>query len=99
MPSWIFIWLLRLLRGERFEKAKPSDYRFFSGSFVLIPVFVGIIPLSFNWSQTANAFELWLAFIIGMVLFLFTTSLWARFVPLRVSYVLGTILWLVAFWI
>jgi len=87
------------MRGERLEKATSADYRFFSGFFVFTPVFIVVGAWVLGLSKTTNAFVLWLVFAGLMLTFSIACYFLARYVPTRVSYTIGAIIWIAAFWI
>jgi heme/copper-type cytochrome/quinol oxidase subunit 4 len=62
-------------------------------------MFLGICVLLLEWKSNAQAFVLWLIITTLIVFFLFVGFIWQKFVSLKISYILGSALWALAFWI
>jgi hypothetical protein len=99
MPPWLIIWIARFTSGEGFRKATPTDWRFHTGFFVLLPIFV-IVGVCFGHSflDRAGAVLIWLTATVAMIIFLAVGYIWARFVPAAISLVLGIIAWAAFAW-
>jgi hypothetical protein len=94
MPPWLFIWILRWSRGERFRKATPQELRWYSGYFALILLYGACFlyfgkPILDHGSYWAILF--WTSVCV-VAAFIITRS-WARLVTPTVSWVIGGIEW------
>jgi hypothetical protein len=99
MP-WLGLFIMRLLMGERFRKATPTELRWYSGGFAFMPIW-GALFFYFGHSYLDRAspggiFGIMMAFIIGGLLWL---AGWARFVSSNVSWWLGGVIWLVTLYL
>jgi len=94
MPPWLIIWISRFARGERFRKATESERRFGSAFFFLIPVFGGITFAVFNHNQNTSAFAIWVSLTVFGSAMLFGSFILARFVPAKICWTIGAVLWL-----
>ncbi|HWA86166.1 MAG TPA: hypothetical protein VG710_08095 [Opitutus sp.] len=94
MPPWLKLWIGRWLAGERLEKAKPGDYRTAFGFLFLMPVFLLVfMKIGRAAFDSSSGVVLW-AFSSAAIGFgLVVLFAWSRFVPARVSLVLGIIAW------
>src|SRR5208282_4140596 len=54
MPPWLYIWIARFGSGEQFRKATPADWRFHTGFFVLVPIYM-IVGVYFGHSFLERA--------------------------------------------
>src|SRR5258705_11836239 len=96
--SWLTLLVARLASGDRLRKATPGEYRYFAAYFFLIPIFgaLAVILLGTRFLDVANAFTLWAFLTAFGAALVFGSTIWARFVPAKVSWILGGIVWLVA---
>ena len=86
--------IIRWSSGERFRKSTPTDWRRHSAFFVVLPIFLmaaGYFGHSFM--EHANTTLIWLAFVLGMVVFGAVWLSWAKFVPSFVLLILGVFAW------
>ena len=75
---------VRLFAGQ----ATPFEVRCCSGGFALMPVLLSVL---------VHFGPLWFPlFVAG---FLFAGYCWIRFIPAKVSWVLGAVLWLLVLWL
>ena len=90
-------WIIRFFRGERLRKATPGEHRYYSAYFLMLPVGAAVL-MSFKKPlfDQANPITIWVVMIIFGVSLASTTFLWGRFVPARISWKIGGILWLAA---
>ncbi len=97
MQTWLAIFIGRLMRGERFEKATPEDYRLWLGVLFLTPVLM-IAFMKFGQPIfDASTFLLWLGVTGFGVASLVVVIIWARLVPPLVSLGLSLISWTTMF--
>jgi hypothetical protein len=99
MPPWIYIWLFRLLSGERLRKADKEDYRLHLGFFFWTPILIFLG----GWLGERYVFDK-SALVISLAVFgytclgMFLVLGWAKIVPAVVSLVLGLIEWGIVVW-
>ena len=95
MP-WLGLFILRLLRGERFRKATPTELRWYSGAFLFIPIWGTLfVHVGHSYLQRADGIGIWfyiMAFALGGLSLL---AGWTRFVSANVSWWIGGFVWLV----
>lgn len=90
--------LIRIISGERFEKARSDDYRWwFSYFFFFGLMMMGVFPAE-HLLDHAGTVKIWVSVIITFVVFAFALMLWAQRVPAKVSLILGIITWGAAVW-
>jgi len=94
---WLFILIIRFLRGERFTRDKQTE-KLYSGLLVLVPFYIGIAALLFS-KFSKNVLILWLVATASLTALYFLSQLWAKFISLKVSYIIGIIVWIIVFWI
>jgi hypothetical protein len=100
MPPWLFIWIARFGSGERFRKATPADWRFHTGFFVLIPIYMTIgVFFGQSFIDKASAPMIWIVLTLSMIVFLAIGCLWAKFIPAFISLILGVIAWATFAWL
>ncbi|PYK00606.1 MAG: hypothetical protein DME23_06705 [Verrucomicrobia bacterium] len=92
----VWVWIARFLSGERFRKATPEERRFFSAYFLFVPLWGAFfVWFGITFMDTARAVSLWMCVTtFGVVLF-FGSHYWGKFVPEKVSWILGGIIWAV----
>ena len=99
MP-WLGLFIIRLLMGERFRKATPTELRWYSGGFAFLPIWMVLfVRLGHSYLDHASAIGIWLygiGFIFGGFLWL---AAWARFIPSDVSWWVGGVIWVIALWL
>ena len=99
MP-WLSLFILRLLMGERFRKATPTELRWYSGSFALLPIWMAVfVRFGHSYLNHASAVGIWLlgmGFILGGFLWL---AVWAKVIPSNVSWWVGGVVWIIALWL
>jgi len=100
MPPWLYIWIARFSSGEQFRKATPADWRFHTGFFVLVPIYM-IVGVYFGHSflERAGAVLIWLVATLSMIIFIAAGYFWARFIPAAVSLILGIVAWTAFAWL
>src|SRR6266478_4580164 len=91
----LWLWIIRFLSGERFRKATKEENAFGSALFVLVPIFifagVQIMTHSKALSNSTSEVFLWVCAVVGIVLFLLVTLVWARYIPARFSYLIAAL--------
>jgi hypothetical protein len=85
--------------GERFEKSTPASRLFFPGLYVLAPITLGLVVFLFKNHHVDGVFEIWAIITVMLIIQIFGSLFWVRCVPNRVSYILGTFVWIAAFWL
>jgi hypothetical protein len=85
------------VRGEKFRKATPADYRWFSGFFVLVPIFMGVGVWILGLTNTTNVYLLWSMMTGLSVVFIAGCYFWSKYLPVKFSYTVGAIIWTTAF--
>jgi hypothetical protein len=99
MP-WLSLFILRLLMGERFRKATPTELRWYSGGFAFVPIWMALfVYIGHSYLHRAGPIGIWLfgmGFILGGFLWL---AAWVRFVSSDVSWWVGGFVWVVALWL
>jgi len=99
MP-WLALFILRLMMGERFRKATPTELRWYSGGFAFLPIWMALfVHLGHSYLEHAGGigiFGYMMAFILGAFLLL---AVWARFIPSDVSWWVGGVIWVIALWL
>jgi hypothetical protein len=99
MPPWIYIWLYRLLSGEKFRKATKDDYRLHFGFFFWIPIAVflgGWLGERYVFDKSTVVITLFFGAFFSV--FLFLVLGWAKVVPAAISLILGIIEWGIVIW-
>jgi len=96
MP-WLSLFILRLLMGERFRKATPSELRWYSAWFAFLPIWLALsVEIGHSYLDRAGPIGIWLyAMSIIVVGFLWLAA-WAKFVSSTVSWWIGGIVWVIA---
>ena len=97
MQAWLGIFLGRVLRGERLEKATPYDYRLWFGILFLTPVLIAAFTKLGRPIFDASTFVLWLGVTGFGLVTVVAALLVARFLPARVSLALSVISWISLF--
>lgn len=93
MQAWLAVFIGRLLRGERLEKANRDDYRLWFGVLCLTPLYMVIFAQFEKPLGDASTFILWFG-VTGFSLVIVATLLvWARFVSAFVSLGLSVLSW------
>ncbi|HXT39177.1 MAG TPA: hypothetical protein VN887_04050 [Candidatus Angelobacter sp.] len=99
MP-WLGLFILRLMMGERFRNATPTELRWYSGCFAFMPIWGALfVYIGHSFLERAGAigiFGYMMGFILGGFLWL---GLWARFVSSNVSWWIGGVVWLITLWL
>lgn len=93
MQTWLAIFLGRILRGERFEKGTPYDYRLWFGILFLTPILIVTFTKLGRPIFDAPTFVLWLGVTGFGLVTLVAVLLVARFVSARISLALSAISW------
>jgi hypothetical protein len=100
MPPWLIIWIVRLCSGERFRKATPGELRTFGAVFVLLPA--GLAGMGLLGHRILDRGTYWsiLLYTAATVIVLWTAfKVWARFIPAKVSWILGGMEWVTLFYL
>src|SRR5689334_2967327 len=95
MPSWLAILFARLALGERWRRATSVDYRTGFGHFFLLPVLLILATtVGRGFLDRAGAVGIWILMtVVGVIYFFGLILWWAKFVPARVSAILGVMAW------
>jgi len=92
MPIWI--WLFRLLRGERFRKATPGERQFDSAYFLFIPIWGAFfVWFIIKFMSRAGGISFWILATVAGVVLVFGSFYWGKLVPEKVTWILGGIVW------
>ena len=99
--GWLYLFLARLVTGERWRKARPAEKGFAAAFLLFIPVaFTLVLLLERLHSRIFRLFDsgaltLWMLFTAGASAATFGCIAWSRYVPIRISIVLAVLAWLV----
>ena len=99
--SWLYLFIARLVGGERWRKATPAERRYFAGVFFFVPVaFMLLLVLQRSHSRILRFFDsgalpLWIVFTVGISATMFCCIVWSRHVSARTSLVLAILAWFV----
>jgi hypothetical protein len=88
--------LFRILSGEPYRKATPTQLRWYSAAFAFIPIWMVLfVDVGRSYLDKANGVGIWF-YVMGCLL---TAGLclvvWVRFVPTAVSWVFAAIVWII----
>ena len=99
--GWFYLFLARLLTGERLRKATPADRRYFSLLFFFVPVaFITLLMLQRFHSRILRFFDLgavtlWVAFTVGVSVVVFGVLALSSYVSSKISMALAVFAWLI----
>jgi hypothetical protein len=98
MIPYLYSLVFRILSGEPYRKTTPTQLRWYSGFFCFLPVFMfGFGRLGEPLLDRANGLRVWF-YVIGTTLVLgLCLFVWAKYVPAMASWILGVIVWTIAF--
>jgi hypothetical protein len=97
MALWIL--LVRILRGEKLRKAERFDHAYYSGFLVVSPIIILSFIFVIHRMSTMQAWLLGLLFTgFGAIGYL-GCMLWSRNVPIRYSYSIAAVEWVVVGWL
>jgi Na+/melibiose symporter-like transporter len=86
--------LFRILSGERFRKATAAERSFYSAYFLFIPIWGAFfVWFATKFMSRANSFSLWVFVTVAGIILIFGSFNWGRFVPEKVTWILGGIVW------
>ncbi|MBL9214827.1 MAG: hypothetical protein JNG83_05050 [Opitutaceae bacterium] len=88
--------------GEKIDKAKPQDYRYWFGVLVLTPIFIGVfafLPFGKKILDRGSTVAVWTYMVVAGLVGLVALHFWARWVPARISLFLGIGVWAMCFWV
>jgi hypothetical protein len=90
--------LFRILSGEPYRKATPTELRWYSGLFCFLPVF-GFVFVHFGSSflDRASGLGVWFYAMAAMLAVFCFLSIWTKYVPAMTSWILGAVVWTIAF--
>ncbi|HEY1717236.1 MAG TPA: hypothetical protein VGH42_02955 [Verrucomicrobiae bacterium] len=93
MPIWI--WLFRLLRGERFRKTTRGERQFYAAYFLFIPLWGAFfVWFGMKFMNHAGGFFLnWVFATVAFVILVFGSFYWGKKVPEKLTWILGGIVW------
>lgn len=100
MPPWLYVWIFRFARGERLEKAKPYDYRYWYGVLTLTPAWIAafaLTPPGEKIMSQGSIFAVWAYMVSGMIALWISLLLWAKWVPAKIGLIVGICVWAIAF--
>jgi len=91
--------LIRIASGERYEKSKPEDHRWwFSYFFFAGLLMMCIFPAKAFFDHASNL-KIWISSITALSVFAVALIVWAQRVPAKVSLVLGIVTWGAFVWL
>jgi hypothetical protein len=94
MPPWVYLWILRLAGGERLEKAKTEDYRYWFGYLVLTPIWIFAFPtLDRGILDQGTTFAIWVYSVCFALVVIASSLIWAKLVPAKISLLLSLPVW------
>ena len=97
MPPFLIIWIVRWASGERFRNATPEEWRYWAGIAAIMPLYFGATILSIKYEKhfwdTAGEFSLIVVTAVVVCILFFGSTLWGRYVPAKVSWILAAIGW------
>jgi hypothetical protein len=100
MNFWFFSFFTRIIGGERFRKATPNEYRFYSAFFMFMPVFPFLTSkLGRSILDNASPVRIWIFFTSACLIFFFGLLFWAKHVPAKISWTLGGVTWVVTIYL
>jgi hypothetical protein len=99
MP-WLSLFILRLLMGERFRKATPTELRWYSGGFASLPIWMALfVRLGHSYLEHAGAIGIFGYMMVCLLVGFVWLAAWARFVPSDVSWWIGGVVWVITLWL
>jgi hypothetical protein len=99
MP-WLSLFILRLLMGERFRKATPTELRWYSGGFASLPIWtVLFVRLGHSYLEHAGAIGIFGYMMVCLLVGFAWLAAWARFIPSDVSWWIGGVIWVITLWL
>lgn len=99
MNSWFWIWVIRILLGEKVRKANRSDYQLYSGFLVLAPIVAVSFFLVIHNTSSTNGWLLGALFTGFGSIGYFGCMLWSSYVPMRFSYPVAAVVWAITVWL
>ncbi len=99
MRTLIFNLLLRIAKGERYEKSATLESRCQMAVFAFIPIFLEFIYLGHPLLHGANMLMMGLCLLISFILTVFIIAAWAMFIPPKASLIGSVILWVLTIWV
>jgi len=83
-----------------FRKARPGELRWYSAFFAFIPIW-GALGIYFGHSYLDRAapLRLWLYATSALLVLSVWLWVWAKFVPAKVSWSIGAVVWLITLWL
>jgi hypothetical protein len=86
--------LVRILSGEQFRKATPTELRWYSAGFLFLPIYlVGFVRLGHSFLDRASAGSIWLFMMASFLMAGTVLYTWVRFIPAAVSWMCGAVVW------
>src|SRR5271155_3611345 len=99
MP-WLGLFIIRLLMGERFRKATPTELRWYSGGFASLPIWMVLfVRLGHSYLDHAGAIGIFGYMMVCLLVGFAWLAAWARFIPSDVSWWIGGVIWLITLWL
>ena len=94
--SMLFRLLFRILSGEPYRKATPTELRWYSGAFALLPLWLVLfVHVGHSYLDGAGGVGIWL-YMMGCVgVAALCTFVWARLIPASVSWIVAVVFWVV----
>jgi hypothetical protein len=100
MNFWVVSLITRIINGERFRKATPSEYRFYSAFFMFMPVFLILgAELGKPIFDSAKPIGIWIFFTSVWSVFFFGLLFWSKRVPAKISWTLGGVIWAITIYL
>lgn len=95
MP-WLGLFILRLLMGERFRKATPTELRWAGGAFLFIPIWGAFfVYIGHSCLDRVGATGIWLYMMVFILGGIALVAGRARFVSANVSWWIGGVVWVI----
>ena len=94
--TMFFRLLFRILSGEPYRKATPTELRWYSGAFAFLPIWLVLFTrVGHSYLDRAGGFGIWLYMMGCIGVAALWLAVWTRFVPPVVSWTVAAMVWLV----
>jgi len=91
--------MLRIIRGEKFSTDEKLE-KIHTGLFVLLPFYLVGFVLALNAiGKNKEIFIVWLVSTISLTLLFFASEIWSKYISVKLSYLIGIIVWGLLFWL
>ena len=90
----LFRLLFRILSGEPYRKATPTELRWYSGAFAFFPIWLILfVYVGHSYLMRAGGFGIGLYMLVCIGVAALWLAVWARFVPPVVSWTVAAVVW------